>query len=135
MIQFFGFMTAMRPKTSIVGPPKEGYGILANYTNDRTKAWNFSVVSDSPRSTIIVYLLPLYQTRQSDGRAAYFPNCLTRTLEPLFRYFNGLPLVIILGTTQSFSVMASSHVGFAWCEPEARQISSCMYAAIVPVFR
>ena len=42
MTQFFGLWTAMPPKASIVGPPKEGYGILANYTDDRTNAWNFS---------------------------------------------------------------------------------------------
>ena len=53
------------------------------------------VLSDSPKSTFIVYLLPLYRTRQTDGRAACSPNSLTRTVEPLFRCFNRLSLVII----------------------------------------
>lgn len=84
-------------------------------------AWS-RIVLDLLLSSIYCRSFSLYQTRRSDGRAACFPNPLTRTFEPL----KWASFEINPGTTLSFSVTASSHVGFAWCEPGARLTSSCI---------
>lgn len=93
------------------------------------------MVPDSRRSTLIVYLIPLiplYRTHSSDGRAACFPNPLTRTFEPFFRCFNELSLLINPGTTQSFSVTHHHTWGLRGASRGRDKLPLVCFAAIVP---
>src|SRR5258707_12289289 len=94
-------------------------------------AWS-RIVVDLPFIVYLLPLIPLYRTHSSDGRAACFPNPLTRTFEPSFRCFNELSLLINPGTTQSFSVIHHHTWGLRGASRGRDKLPLVYFSAIVP---